>query len=857
MLCASISIGVVSYLNAQYSDVMRLNYAVGDAQAFHQYVCQAWPDHSENHILLVDQEATLEAIANAFGKLQGLSTTFDVFFIYLSGHGEVNEGGNGWFCLWDAVPGKPSLSSKALDSLLRKIRANYVLVFIDCCHAEAISSGCHFFSVGTPRQGGLLIASARYNQKAWEVESLQRSIFSDVLLRGLSSSSELADGQGLVDVEGKLIPYLRQQVPIAASALKRGAEQTIVTHGFLANAVLLPVISSRSFGRPLTIAETIRGGIRRVVIAAVCVSVISLICFDLLIYHFVVDSNGKLFVLPGFVTTYNLLPVHLTRTVDTGLTVFDFSPGNSDFLSTLSTGSVWGVATHRDSSGLKPWLAKLLPSLASHKVVELHALTNGDLPVLDPDKDEPPTRAVRFLSLVLQRSASELGAQAYPVNVIQETPCQSSIEHVMNFELMLPDPLVFARDMDWFAQTVSDSPPAQAAVLEQLIKLAAYRSYYDDNWDKRIAEFHSFVTVVDRFSKASNKSEVFGELRTRLHEMQGTWCSLHASVVKGVLGSEADSVEAEVELLTILKGYDRSSQGDLLSTDQKNAILSLGEMSKRRKLRLPTIMTARQIAEKDGEIVSASLAAVELLTSISSFQELDVDTLNSLFNVLTLPAATKTYEADVAAKILSRNYKYLDAAHKKKLREWLEVVSPESEYDENIHEAVGFIAKYETLSAPIINLLVSRLSAVSLFPFVATDYRGADIISVNGDAATVALGRAAQVDLLDNEISERLANLASRRHDLKDRGEIIIGLAHQWYGGSRDICNTLVDRLSAVQDDSVRRSLEIEVAAYQFSNLPDKVFTDQLHKLLKQWHIEVEPEQKIALAELLGSIEHY
>jgi hypothetical protein len=857
MLCASVSLGVVNYLNMQYSDIMRLNYAVSDAQAFYKYVCQAWPDHPENHVVLVDQEATLEAIANSVNELQGLSRTFDVFFLYLSGHGEINEGGDGWFCLWDAVPGKPSLNSKALDSLLRQIKANYVLVFIDCCHAEAISSGCHFFNVGTPRQGGLLIASARYNQKAWEVESLQRSIFSDVLLRGLSSGTELSDGQGLVDVEGKLIPYLRQQVPMAASALKRGAEQTIVTNGFLANTILLPVISGRSLGRPLTIAETIRAGVRRVVIAAVCVAVISLICFDLLIYHFVVDSNGKLLVRPGFATTYNLLPVHLTRTVDTNLMVFDLNPRDNDFLSALSTGSLWGVATHRDSSGLKPWLAKLLPSLVSHKVVELRALTNGDLPVLDPDKDEPPTRAVRFLSLVLQRSISELGAQAYPVKLIQETPCQSSIDHIMNFELMLPGSAVFARDMDWIAQTASDSSYAQAAMLKQLIKVAAYRSYYEDDWDKRIAEFHSFVAVVERLSKASNKSKVFDDLGPHLHEMQGTWCSLHASLVKGVLGDEADSVKAEVELLSILKGYDRSTQGDLLSTDQKNAILSLGEISKRRKLSLSTIMTARQVAEKNGQIVSDSMAAVELLTSIASFQELDPDTIDSLFNVLTLPVATKTYEGDVAAKILSRNYKYLDTAHKKRLREWLEVVSPESEYDENIHEALGFLAKNEMLPASIINMLVSRLSAVSRFPSVATDYRGATIISVNGDAATVALARAAQVNLLDNDIPERLASLASRRHDLKDRGEIVIGLAHQWYGRSRDICSTLVDRLLAVQNDSVRRSLEIEVAAYQFSNLPDKVFIDQLHKLLKQWHMEVEPEQKIALAELLGSIEHY
>src|SRR5439155_10664858 len=97
----------------------------------------------------------------------------------------------------------------------------------------------------------------------------------------------------------RLLAYLREQVPLEAAARKRGYVQEPVMGGLLATPLLLPVVSSKSLGRPLTMSETIRSGVRRILIAVVVASLVGLILLEFLVYYMVVSATGKIVIRPG------------------------------------------------------------------------------------------------------------------------------------------------------------------------------------------------------------------------------------------------------------------------------------------------------------------------------------------------------------------------------------------------------------------------------------------------------------------------------------------------------------------------------------------------------------------------------
>ena len=142
MIAASLVVGIQDYDHVNYrGSHNRLRYAVTDAGAFNAYARAALGTTSdEHHQLLTDRGATAAAIDQAATKLAHLGR-FDLLLVYLSGHGDRGATGRGWFCLADAKPGSPSLDAALLDRLLGPIEAATIMVFIDCCYAEAILIG--------------------------------------------------------------------------------------------------------------------------------------------------------------------------------------------------------------------------------------------------------------------------------------------------------------------------------------------------------------------------------------------------------------------------------------------------------------------------------------------------------------------------------------------------------------------------------------------------------------------------------------------------------------------------------------------------------------------------------------------
>jgi Caspase domain len=855
MRCASVSVGIVDYADLSYSgSEMRLRYAVGDAEAFHRYTSLGWPsEHGSRHCLLRDREAVIERLVAAVDAV-GADGPLDLFFLYLSGHGEVSADGSGWFCLVDAQPHLASLDGAAIDRCLTAVDADYVIVFIDCCHAEAVVAGSQSFAIRKDRRARVVAASCRADQRAWEDDGLKRSVFSDILLRALSTDSPLADARGQVDLQARLLPYLRDQVPIATSAIKRGHDQDPVTAGFLSGPLTLPVVSATSLGRPLTVPQAIRAGVRRFLVAGLIAIVVALAIADLMIFHLAVDSTGEVVVRPGFSATYAFLPIHFIANLDTGLSIRDIAPSNDKMLAELALGSMWGTATHRDHHGLKTWLAALQPGLVGATREPLRALAFGESPTLHVDNDRPPIVETLFLAKLRGKSPSEIGRAIYPYDPALPWECAEQVSNQFDFTRLLAEPEVFRRDVEWIAATAPAEPTARAKGLADIVKITAYRALSEKNGEKRLTEFDAFATAVERIAGFSPTNAFRTAAAPFFRSTKGTWCAFHASFAAAIAGGPQDSLAAEAELRTIFQLYDRSKEGDGGSPEQLIAVHGLARLAHHRSLNPATMQALYEMIKRDDADLTAVTPATALLTEIAVCQKLSPDLKALLLDNLRRETSAADFAPLTATNLLARNFAFLDSAQRAKLRQWLAAEAPANALSSRLHEAIGFVALTERIPVDQLGLLQAQLSSISRFPPQATDYRGAPVITASGDLAAIALGRVGQSRTLSADTTERLANFAAARTEIEGREEIVRGLAKQWFGEATDLTEAIRNRLAACRGDANRRALDIEIARSAVMKLPASERKHILDQLIALWLREVEPAQRVALARLIGSV---
>jgi hypothetical protein len=97
MRWASLAVGIVDYASEYYrNSEMRLRFAVDDARAFCRYATFAGGNNSDQiplHRLLLDRNATADRLRAEVSNLATAGPA-EVFFLYLSGHGEQGDAGD-------------------------------------------------------------------------------------------------------------------------------------------------------------------------------------------------------------------------------------------------------------------------------------------------------------------------------------------------------------------------------------------------------------------------------------------------------------------------------------------------------------------------------------------------------------------------------------------------------------------------------------------------------------------------------------------------------------------------------------------------------------------------------------------
>ncbi|MET4214572.1 caspase family protein [Bradyrhizobium sp. LA2.1] len=833
---------------------------------------------------MTDRNATTANLNSAFASLARLES-LQLFLLYLSGHGELDHASGGWFCLPDAQFGQPSLTGAMLRELIGKIPSDHIVVLIDCCHAEAVATGIGLPSDLNDRKGQLIIASARANQRAWEDDDLRRSLFSDVVLRCLSVGSPIADLAGGVDLETKLLPYLREQVPLEAAARKAGEAQEPVSGGWMAQPLKLTTVEGRSLGRSLSTAEAIRSGVRRGLIGIVAGLIASLVIIEAFVIHVAVTPTGTIVVRPGLSSTFGILPSHFSTEIDTGLHLSDLDTKNAEVFVKLANGTMREIRTHSDSQGLKTWLEDVMPELKSFRRKSMSVLARGTLTKFMPDEDPAPIEEAEFLATLRGEPITDIAYKLYNRSFSVFDSC-SEASRSYDFTILAAPSEVSIRDMRWLTKTAPSDSKRLAMRIYNVVQLSAYRATHSSERrasfigrtdiaeeqyvmarevdteriaatltehsseaDDKVKEFRAFVGAISALSRLGDRSEIYSSMPTPLNFPKNTWCDLHAKFARAILADKVESAAAEDEF-RIMLGPPSTDVSKPPTSDAHIAVAALGQLASVRPLSSSTLDTLASIIEAENDLTSITPART-LLDKIAAEQLLSDRLRNKLFEDLRSPDGQR--DSIGAVRILASNMRFLSQEQQTEVIDWLRSHSEENRTMSDIQEALGLVSKVRPIDLPRISLLEEQLPRASLFALPPSNYRGEIVLTASGETAAVALGRIGQTSVLSENTLSRLKNLAIARKDLVGREEILKALAAHWYGTGVNVPAKAFERLTEAEASQDWRSLEIDVAAIMILSRPPAERVVSLNALVDLWAKETEPALRIGLARLIAA----
>ncbi|WP_256091511.1 caspase family protein [Candidatus Thiosymbion oneisti] len=182
---------------------------------------------------LVNQQATLAGITQAFGAVAAKAGPEDVFVLFLAGHGLVQDG-RYHFIPWDLrytnrkALRAGSLHEDRLRDLLAQVQARKSLIVIDSCHAGALlGDGLRLAALyrGGPalehraaidrlmaKTGRAMLAST--TERKFALEGLDgHGVFTHVLLEGLRGQADLLGNDNRTIETSELADYLEEEVP--------------------------------------------------------------------------------------------------------------------------------------------------------------------------------------------------------------------------------------------------------------------------------------------------------------------------------------------------------------------------------------------------------------------------------------------------------------------------------------------------------------------------------------------------------------------------------------------------------------------------------------------------------------------
>lgn len=219
---------------SDYQKEIDLKFADDDAQALYDLLLTQGGFSEDQMILLLNEQATKQAIFEALGYLLAEAQPKDLVLLYFSGLGcctTDKDGDEADGCdeaLWPHDVEGDREASWILDdewvSWVQWLTAQVIVILDSCCTA-----GFDDLFLPLPRerrQERLLLASSQEDQAAWEKPDLAHGLFTYYLLEALEGKGD-ANGDGIVTAE-EAFRYAKPKVETYVQERNLPLEQTPV-----------------------------------------------------------------------------------------------------------------------------------------------------------------------------------------------------------------------------------------------------------------------------------------------------------------------------------------------------------------------------------------------------------------------------------------------------------------------------------------------------------------------------------------------------------------------------------------------------------------------------------------------------
>ncbi|MCH8047391.1 MAG: caspase family protein, partial [Planctomycetes bacterium] len=233
----AVVVGVNFYLDRT---IPSLKYAVADAELIAETLVKKCGYDKDNLLVLTDKQP--ETLKPGLINLQAEMPRFlskpaagDTVFVFFSGHGFTDKGGQTYLAPRDCRRKALALSALRVDQVsnwLKQCKAKRKILVLDCCHAggkniEATGSSSEQISEAFRDAAGLItLASCKRDEKSFEWEEKRHGLFTYFLVEGLSGAADV-DKNRIVDSD-ELYKYVWKKVPDQASRM--ADRQTPVRH---------------------------------------------------------------------------------------------------------------------------------------------------------------------------------------------------------------------------------------------------------------------------------------------------------------------------------------------------------------------------------------------------------------------------------------------------------------------------------------------------------------------------------------------------------------------------------------------------------------------------------------------------
>jgi hypothetical protein len=860
----AILLGISAYQNASATCVPgALRYPARDADAFESYLRLCWPNASIRRI--PEADATLGEIQRTFAAA-GREGPYELFLIYLSGHGVVSAEGTGFLLQPEegSAPALPLLSPAALDHLLKHLPAQRVVFVLDCCFAEALVAPVSFFSTLGDAQARLFIASSRADQVTWEAEDIGHGIFTallvDFLKADLARDRSRHHVPGRVDVDTELFPFLCEQVPLYVFERKRKRQEP-VKGGVMSSPIYLPAGVAQRALQPRTTLATALRRVRQIALGLAVATAVFIAMAYGFVYRAEIDTSGEVVLVngPSFLRGLtNLLP-HIR--VHTGVDASRLAP-DSPAAYQIRTGTLIGIWTQMSLKGYRRWFDQLSPALIKPEEDRYQAL--GDFGSPAPSALPDPIEARPIDVARVSWRLSPLDTADRSLWVVRAVPGSDRVS-----PLVAPFP---AARLDF---GVLDLSPTQLGDYASALRFLSV-----SHPDAALQPYLGFLKSAQEWLYQNQRSGRFTSARADVIEAV-------SSVITTLVRSRTDRAlpplpEGTAASLLALAGQGYfETAGEALANTQDE-----GTRSGLRKLALSRLggkefdddaQEALSVLEKtlDGS-PDARTAAIEADAALRRLSAAD-----TVFGTAFLIQAAKRHSlpslistgllVEARASLARGEPDFIDGEHARVLAHALSDISPADRG--TVYQLIRLVASDRTpLSGTLAEIYGalgrSSLDTGGMFEQVviqtgtALEHLQGSVHSSTEDLPGAYIGidwpawPLATAEFATNRIIPPPAvNLLRRAAALKSlesvRGPLIAAIARQRHlrGESPSVARGLENLRRAVT--SVDRDLEADVLAESISQQPRAQHLEDLASLRALRSSESEPEIRIALGRIL------